>query len=73
MAESINARARAQRTGRTFSPYFSSGTPNATASATPSRLNKAASTSSGEIFSPPRLICEFERSQPVAPSRVEFE
>ena len=40
----------------TTSPYFSSGAPNDTASATAGCESSAPSTSIGEIFSPPRLM-----------------
>lgn len=39
---------------QTASPYILSGTPKDTASLTPSQASSAESTSSGEIFSPPR-------------------
>ena len=45
----------------TTSPYFSSGAPKETASATAGCDSKAPSTSIGEIFSPPRLMSSFRR------------
>jgi hypothetical protein len=43
----------------TTSPYFSSGAPKETASATAGCDSSAPSTSIGEIFSPPRLMSSF--------------
>lgn len=49
---------------QTFSPYFSSATPNVTASPTEGSARMAESSSIGEIFSPPLLINYVVKDQP---------